>query len=538
MDVYVEASRILQTVLSKKASIKTQVYSSSLQNKKALYAVVCEVLKNAPILKQIAGKCEGFLRDKQLKHDEHLALVLLYEHMFGRGVRGRFKVIIARHKTGLHAVCERLKIEAGVSDLKQLLTNTQPEDTLPKYVRINTLKSDLTTVKKAFEAKYKFQSMDLQDFSPQCLRAILHPGTVIEDPHISNVLVFPSGTDLHTHPLYLNGSIILQDKASCFPAHVLSPHPGSMVIDCCAAPGNKTTHLAAILNNKGKVLAFDKDPKRLDILKKMVGKAGATCVIPRCLDFLRTDPQDAQFKDVEYILVDPSCSGSGMLQRTDENSTTSVERLQQLSKFQISILKHALRFPAVRRVVYSTCSIHEMENEQVVEEVISQVSDRFEIGHVMPHWPVRGLDTYQHGSLCVRMSPDKTLTNGFFVACFERRNKLSIKKSWQTHAGDDMVKNNAMDLSIEDKIKNMDFEIGDNVVGVHERYVNGKVNGKQKSMVMTFKHIKDSTSVSCCLPSAIRSTTMWTVSANIQPELAKKSACRKKRQKYKHRRKE
>ncbi|KAH3849581.1 hypothetical protein DPMN_091984 [Dreissena polymorpha] len=227
-----------------------------------------------------------------------------------------------------------------------------------------------------------------------------------------------------------------------------------------------------------------------------------------------------------------------MLQRTDENSTTSVERLQQLSKFQISILKHALRFPAVRRVVYSTCSIHEMENEQVVEEVISQVSDRFEIGHVMPHWPVRGLDTYQHGSLCVRMSPDKTLTNGFFVACFERRNKLSIKKSWQTHAGDDMVKNNAMDLSIEDKIKNMDFEIGDNVVGVHERYVNGKVNGKQKSMVMTFKHIKDSTSVSCCLPSAIRSTTMWTVSANIQPELAKKSACRKKRQKYKHRRKE
>ncbi|KAH3793587.1 hypothetical protein DPMN_147101 [Dreissena polymorpha] len=71
---------------------------------------------------------------------------------------------MVRHKTGLHAACEGLIIEAGVSDLKQLLTNTQPEDSLPKCVRTNTLKSDLTTVKKAFDAKYKFQCMDLQDF--------------------------------------------------------------------------------------------------------------------------------------------------------------------------------------------------------------------------------------------------------------------------------------------------------------------------------------------------------------------------------------
>ncbi|KAH3793061.1 hypothetical protein DPMN_146563 [Dreissena polymorpha] len=185
MDVYVGASRILQTVLSEKASIKTQVYSSLIQNKKALYAVVCEVLKNAPILKQITGKCEGFLRDKQLKHDEHLALVLLYEHMLGGGVRGRFK-----------------------NSLVPLALSSPEHNVLM---------------------------------------------TVIEDPHIRNVLMFPPGTDLHIQPLYMSGSIILQDKASCFPAHVLSPLPGSMLIDCCAAPGNKTTHLAAILNNKGSV---------------------------------------------------------------------------------------------------------------------------------------------------------------------------------------------------------------------------------------------------------------------------------------------
>ena len=110
-----------------------------------------------------------------------------------------------------------------------------------------------------------------------------------------------------------------------------------------------------------------------------------------------------------------------MANRQHEEESYSKDRLQQLSRFQISILKHALSFPGVKRVVYSTCSIHEEENEQVVEEVISQLDFEFEIGHVMPDWSMRGLDTYKHGNMCLRMSLADTLTNGFFVACFVRK---------------------------------------------------------------------------------------------------------------------
>ncbi|KAI5128044.1 28S Rrna (Cytosine-C(5))-Methyltransferase [Manis pentadactyla] len=69
------------------------------------------------------------------------------------------------------------------------------------------------------------------------------------DPLLPELLVFPVQTDLHQHPLYQAGHLILQDKASCLPAMLLAPPPGAHVIDACAAPGNKASHLAALLKN-------------------------------------------------------------------------------------------------------------------------------------------------------------------------------------------------------------------------------------------------------------------------------------------------
>lgn len=76
-----------------------------------------------------------------------------------------------------------------------------------------------------------------------------------KDEHISDLLLFPPDTQFASDPLYHEGKIILQDKASCFPAFILAPHSreGTVVIDATAAPGNKTSHLCALMNNKGKV---------------------------------------------------------------------------------------------------------------------------------------------------------------------------------------------------------------------------------------------------------------------------------------------
>lgn len=95
----------------------------------------------------------------------------------------------------------------------------------------------------------------------------------------------------------------------------MNPPENVHCIDACAAPGNKTSHLSMILNNTGKVFAFDKDNRRLQLLKKLTSKAGCKNINAQNLNFLDIDPNDPQYQYVEYILLDPSCSGSGIVNR-------------------------------------------------------------------------------------------------------------------------------------------------------------------------------------------------------------------------------
>lgn len=254
------------------------------------------------------------------------------------------------------------------------------------------------------------------------------------DPHIPNLLALPSKADLSKTKGYNTGRIIFQDKASCFPAYLLDPKPeDGDIIDGCAAPGNKTTHLAAILTEKTtrderkdmtqKVIAFERDKMRTLTLEKMVTLAASDNIvsIKGSHDFLEAQPE--KFANVGAILLDPSCSGSGIVGRDDalqihlpdpevvptsmakaskskkrkrsdkdekkaksqpsetlklelddtaeeetpdDENSKRAERLASLSAFQLKILTHAMRFPNTRKITYSTCSIHFEENEGVV----------------------------------------------------------------------------------------------------------------------------------------------------------------------------
>ncbi|NWU73319.1 NSUN5 methyltransferase, partial [Pterocles burchelli] len=396
-----------------------------------LYALVSETLRYSPVLEKLLAGAALLQAEKKLP--PQLAKVLVYDLLFGKGLKcgGRWKLVARRHRARLEAELARLKVQRKVSRNEDLLAPAQAAGPgapqVPRYVRVNTLKTCVDDVIDFFKRQgysYLGQAASMED-----LRAISGKKFLL-DLHLPELLVFPPQTDFHDNLLYTSGHIILQDKASCLPAFLLSPAAGSHVIDACAAPGNKTSHLAAILKNKGQIFAFDVDTKRLATMNTMLMRAGVTGFQLAQQDFLTVDPADPKYSKVTYILLDPSCSGSGMVNRVPrEEAAPSAERLQALASFQRKVLSHALSFPALQRLVYSTCSLHREENEDVVHAVLQERGLAFRLVNAFPSWPCRGLAAFPGAESCLRASPADTLTHGFFVAVLERLGEVAAAPS-------------------------------------------------------------------------------------------------------------
>ncbi|CAG0905494.1 unnamed protein product, partial [Cyprideis torosa] len=166
------------------------------------------------------------------------------------------------------------------------------------------------------------------------------------------------------------------------------------------------------------LVAIDRDTTRAETLRELVSKSTSNpdLVEVRVQDFLALDPESKSdpAAQAEYILLDPSCSGSGIARREHHllDEKPGATRLWDLSAFQFKALLHALSFPRVKRVVYSTCSIHVQENEAVVRDVLQKVGaqseDQWKI-ELVPAWPEecahgRGQEGLEE---CIRACPNK-----------------------------------------------------------------------------------------------------------------------------------
>lgn len=302
---------------------------------------------------------------------------------------------------------------------------------LLRYARINTLKVGFDHVRKELlKTGHTFQPPITGARNHQ-VRAVVDDGRSYRlDAHCPDVLVFkPKGkSDISRVEMVQRGELIIQQKASCFPALATAPPPGAIVIDACAAPGNKTSQLAALMDNRGTVLAFEQDERRCNLLRSMMIQKGASIVEVKHGSFLDCDPSVAGLHaQATHIMLDPSCSSSGM--STDPiNDPLEIE---ELARIQEALLLHAMTFPKCLVVVYSTCSIHDRENEEVVHNVLAKQSD-FELKVALPFWhrrghtlpanklPNRGLAA-EISRCVVRCKYPEDETIGFFVCRFERR---------------------------------------------------------------------------------------------------------------------
>jgi 16S rRNA (cytosine967-C5)-methyltransferase len=211
------------------------------------------------------------------------------------------------------------------------------------------------------------------------------------------------------------GKIYLQDEASQLVAHVLDARPGERILDACAAPGSKTTHIATMTPEISLIVAGDLYEHRL----RVVLEAGARQGIER----LRAVAHDAEtalpFEAGTFnrVLVDAPCTGTGTLRRNPEiRWRITPEDISASSKRQTNILSNVARLlKRGGRLVYSTCSVEREENEDVISRFLHENAGFTQLTtNVRP-----GLRTVENEA--ARIWPHRDGADGFFIASFERR---------------------------------------------------------------------------------------------------------------------
>ncbi|KAL9111679.1 MAG: hypothetical protein Q9227_003953 [Pyrenula ochraceoflavens] len=494
MSLYNEAATLLETKGSKEGSLRSQIFNNSRTYKSKpalLYALISEVTKWDCVLKEVVENAN--LLQLEPKLTPLISVLVVHDLLISKhGVAAKqshpLRVAVEKHKTRLQAELTRIRIRRHCTTLEALREKLEveygaqnPSKNKVQWVRINTLRAE---VRKQLETTF-------EDFEQaKQLSELLETSNTKRyyvDKHVPNLLAFPASADITKTLPYRQGEIILQDKASCFPAYLLlasTTRTHGDILDACAAPGNKTTHLAMLADPSPKpfqIFACERDLHRSKTLSDMVHLACAdkqVKVLPK-QDFLVLNPNDGRFANVTHILLDPSCSGSGIVRRADipdlklpyapekaqigsagreasrkrkrgflgddasQPNTRPLSqsdgisdklfdevRLQKLSNLQTRIIEHAFSFPAATHISYSTCSIHVVENEGVVARALTSHQGKNGQWRVVPKneqpsrlkaWLTRGLPG-DHGLTakeiegCIRCFPhDEQATIGFFV---------------------------------------------------------------------------------------------------------------------------
>ncbi|KAJ3294951.1 putative 28S rRNA (cytosine-C(5))-methyltransferase [Borealophlyctis nickersoniae] len=371
MAFYKQAGDILEKLEKGTGTIKSLVLADKVVDKKRTYALIVETLKYKEAIASIIKSSDLLKHEKKIRPS--VATVLVYDLLFGRGIGagGTFKPCIMRHKARLQAELAKLKIKRRVKDNVDLIPDRiRNAIVLPRYIRVNTLKTSVDVVVKHFEGK-GFTFLQGPDDGSSTPRG----KTLWRDKHIPEILVLPPNIDLHD-------DLLLQND------------------------------IEAIHTN-----------------------------------FLDVNPSDPKYRKVQCILLDPSCSGSGIVGRMDhlvadeqesetsELNETARARILSLAAFQRSAIVHAFKFPSVRKVVYSTCSKHREENEDVVKAILEEQDLFGLVGResVLPEWERRGVGEDQWGLMrtteltphsansVVRTDPEHDAVIGFFVALFEKK---------------------------------------------------------------------------------------------------------------------
>ncbi len=220
---------------------------------------------------------------------------------------------------------------------------------------------------------------------------------------------------------YLESAIYLQSLASVLVSRILDPEPNAIVIDLCAAPGSKTSHLAQLMKNQGIILAIDNMSLRVQEMTRNMHRLGV-----RNTQVILANSFKLPFREglhAQYVLVDPPCSNTGVIQtRPEVKWTMTPDKVRRLSRVQSSLLDKGSKLVAPGGfLVYSTCSVTLDENEHLIRDFL----DANPSFHLVPTNSQLGSEAFEGFTSCQRLFPHRDDTEGFFIAKLQREKVTS-----------------------------------------------------------------------------------------------------------------
>ena len=263
-----------------------------------------------------------------------------------------------------------------------------------------------------------FRVNTLRTSAKQVLTDLEQQGLAVQESQVAQgAFVVSSGPVSLLISAAQKGLIYIQDEASQLVSILLEPRSGHRVLDLCAAPGSKTSHIAVLAYDQPWVVACDLHHHRLTTLQATCARLGLNSIDAVALDATSALPFDAQI-EFDRVLVDAPCSGTGTLRGNPEIKwRLRAEDLIRLPELQLKLLERgASAVASSGRLVYSTCSLEPEENEQVVHRFLKR--NPFKV--ITPNAPA-GLITNDG---FVRTFPHRDGTDGFFAAVLERPRRI------------------------------------------------------------------------------------------------------------------
>lgn len=254
----------------------------------------------------------------------------------------------------------------------------------------------------------------------ECVKMLESEGYLIEESPILLECIKVLKGNLASSQAFKQGFLTIQDESSMLVAHALGVNENDAILDACAAPGGKSTHIAEIMANTGQVVSLDLHEHKVKLINENASRLGLGNIKTMVLDS-RTATEEFQLESFDKVLLDAPCSGLGVMRRKpDMKYTKKEEDLNQLNKIQQKLLQSVA--PLVKKggiLVYSTCTVDNEENEMVVKAFLVEHPD-FEGDFTMKDRLPEAVQPLVTG-FDLQILPQDLGSDGFYIACLRKK---------------------------------------------------------------------------------------------------------------------